>query len=85
MTLSSKCKIDGEDFVNFCGLLRKHELYMNPQENVLDITRTHIELTKIFYVFRKRLVGKQLTHFVTLKQGSSNSMLVVSSEFLPTA
>ena len=21
------CQIDGEDFVNFCGLLRKHELY----------------------------------------------------------
>ena len=27
LTLSSKCQIDGEDFVNFCGLLRKHELY----------------------------------------------------------
>ena len=26
-TLYSKCQIDGEDFVNFCGLLRKHELY----------------------------------------------------------
>ena len=23
----SKNQIDGEDFVNFCGLLRKHELY----------------------------------------------------------
>ena len=22
-----KCQIDGEDFVNFCGLLRKQELY----------------------------------------------------------
>ena len=22
-----KCQIDGENFVNFCGLLRKHELY----------------------------------------------------------
>jgi len=28
LTLSSKCQFDGEDFVNFCGLLRKHELYM---------------------------------------------------------
>ena len=27
LTLCSKCQIDGEDFVNFCGLLRKHELY----------------------------------------------------------
>ena len=25
LTLCSKCQIDGEDFVNFCGLLRKHE------------------------------------------------------------
>ena len=29
LTLCSKCQIDGEDFVNFCGLLRKHELYKN--------------------------------------------------------
>ena len=27
MPLCSKCQIDGEDFVDFCGLLRKHELY----------------------------------------------------------
>ena len=26
LTLCSKCQIDGEDFFNFCGLLRKHEL-----------------------------------------------------------
>ena len=24
LTLCSTCQIDGEDFVNFCGLLRKH-------------------------------------------------------------
>ena len=29
LTLCSKCQIDGEDFVNFCGLLRKHELYLH--------------------------------------------------------
>ena len=28
LTLSSKCQIYGEDFVHFCGLLRKHELYL---------------------------------------------------------
>ena len=28
LTLCSKCQINGEDFVNFCGLLRKHELYV---------------------------------------------------------
>ena len=27
LILCSKCQIDGEDFVIFCGLLRKHELY----------------------------------------------------------
>ena len=26
LMLCSKCQVDGEDFVNFCGLLRKHEL-----------------------------------------------------------
>ena len=26
LTLSSKCQFDGEDFLNFCGLLRKHKL-----------------------------------------------------------
>ena len=26
LTLCTKCQIDGEDFVIFCGLLRKHEL-----------------------------------------------------------
>ena len=26
LTLCGKCPIDGEDFVNFCGLFRKHEL-----------------------------------------------------------
>ena len=27
LTLCSKCQIVGEDFVKFCVLLRKHELY----------------------------------------------------------
>ena len=26
LTICSKCQMDDEDFVNFCGLLRKHEL-----------------------------------------------------------
>ena len=26
LMLCSKCQVEGEDFVNFCGLLRKHEL-----------------------------------------------------------
>ena len=31
LTLCSKCQMDGEDFVNFCGLPRKHELYCGLQ------------------------------------------------------
>ena len=27
LTLCSKCQINGEDFVNFCGLLKIHKLY----------------------------------------------------------
>ena len=27
LTLCSECKIDGGNFVNFCGFLRKHKLY----------------------------------------------------------
>ena len=27
LTLCSKRQINGEDFIDFCGLLRKHELY----------------------------------------------------------
>ena len=29
LTLCSKYQINGEDFVDFFGLLRKHELYQN--------------------------------------------------------
>ena len=29
LKLCSKCQIDDEDFVNFCGLLRKSELYLD--------------------------------------------------------
>ena len=27
LTITTQCQIDCEDFVNFCGLLRKRELY----------------------------------------------------------
>ena len=29
LTVCSKCQIDGEDFVNFHGLLKKYELYLS--------------------------------------------------------
>ena len=28
LTLCRKCQIDGEDFINVCGLFIKHELYL---------------------------------------------------------
>ena len=34
LTLCSWCQMDGEDFVNFCGLLRKHELYDNQKNTI---------------------------------------------------
>ena len=27
LTVSTYCQIDSKDFANYCGLLRKHELY----------------------------------------------------------
>ena len=37
LTVTTYCQIDGEDFVNFCGLLRKRELYKNgPQAFLLS-------------------------------------------------
>jgi hypothetical protein len=27
LTVTTYCQNEGEDFVNFCGLLRKHDLY----------------------------------------------------------
>ena len=34
LTLTTYCQIDGENFVNFCGLLRKHELYVHIRHNI---------------------------------------------------
>ena len=31
LTVTTYCQIDGEGFVNFCGLLRKRELYLSLQ------------------------------------------------------
>ena len=43
LTLCSKCQIDGEDFVKFCDLLRKHELYvqevLRPVQRFLDVPK----------------------------------------------
>ena len=42
LTLCSKCQIDGEDFVNFSGLLRKYELYF-------ERSKLHFKIQKVFH------------------------------------
>ena len=39
LTVTTYCQIDGEDFVNFCGLLRKRELYLKNMQ-----VTTHLKL-----------------------------------------
>ena len=48
MTLLSKCQIDGEDFVIFCGLLRKHELYYPKMQTLAHYLL--IDYTSVIYV-----------------------------------
>ena len=43
LTVCSNHQIDGEDFVNFFGLLRKDELYEPPKKS----TSTHTQLHEI--------------------------------------
>ena len=45
LTLCSKCQIHGENFVNFYGLLRKHELYQ--AELIIFSSHFHSYSTKI--------------------------------------
>ena len=60
LTLTANCQIDGEDFLNFCGLLRKQELYqkhgkdassdlkcIKPQKNLYAI----ISYTRRFQIY----------------------------------
>ena len=46
LTLCSKCQIDGEDFVDFCGLLRKHEL-LRDQSVECDFPIWHREILSL--------------------------------------
>ena len=48
LKLCSKCQIDVEDFANFCGLLRKHELYLSQYFMEVKIVLTLGEIN--FYI-----------------------------------
>ena len=45
LTLCSKRQIDGEDFINICGLLRKYELYPNDHGVYKKRTLFNLRLT----------------------------------------
>ena len=49
LTLTTQCQIDVEDFVNFCGFLRKHELYIciNPIARLYSTTEVILICLKI--------------------------------------
>ena len=49
LTLCNKCQIDGEDFINFCGLLRKHELY---EYNEHDLRKNEMKFLKHWNISR---------------------------------
>ena len=44
LTVNTYCQIDGEDFVNFCGLLRKRELYLGMLDFSCSIL--HFDISK---------------------------------------
>ena len=56
LTVTTYCQIDGEDFVNFCGLLRKHELY-----EITKISIKNAMLRSLFWV--KFVFSKKATKF----------------------
>ena len=58
LTLTTYCQIDGEDFVKFCGLLRKHELYPE-YHNQKEITTNHFryeEKCRVYDISIRQLI-----------------------------
>ena len=45
-TVDSKCQIYGEDFANFCDLLRKHKLYIG-MVFISKVSKKYAEMTTI--------------------------------------
>ena len=58
--LCSKCQIDGEDFVNFCGLLGKYELYITTE---LSYRKNISTLLPEFSLTEPRHYYRSLTSF----------------------
>ena len=56
LTLGSKCQIDGEDFIDFCGLLKKHELEkgFDRERLILNTVEISLYVIKWIYNIKKR-------------------------------
>ena len=44
LTVTTYCQIDGEDFVNFCGLLRKCELYCHILAGIVHTSKLFVKM-----------------------------------------
>ena len=66
LTLCSKCQIDGEDFINFCGLLREHEHYLELRKK--DDVYKWEELIILVHEKIKYLNSKYLLFILSLFQ-----------------
>ena len=54
LTLCSICQIDGENFINLCGLLRKHELYKTEIKFIFAIFFLFIQPFFFFLQYRNQ-------------------------------
>ena len=63
LALCSKCQIDGEDFVDFCGLLRKHELYLLCQSKGDKINLYFA----YFALVKRKIISLYFAYFALLK------------------
>ena len=52
LTVCSNRQINGEDFINFCGLLRKHELYIRCLKTIsVYFTQAQCKKAFTFWIF----------------------------------
>ena len=60
LTVCSKCQIDGEDFVNFCGLLKKPEL---------SVENSNLNSKSYFALNSQYFPESKLSNYVARKKG----------------
>ena len=88
LTLTTNCQIDGEDFLNFCGLLRKHELQTSTFKPLYflkwgpifdDFYLTDRQTKRLFYglVFGPKGRPGRMCNIVRQKWGHTNAHIHV--------